>query len=248
MGVLFNWEISYEKGACVLHMLRYTLGDALFFAVMQSYSNDTNLLFHSAAIADFKDKVNSVSGQDYNWFFNQWIYAPNHPLYSNQYYIESLGNGHWDLRFLIKQTQSDAPFFQMPVILKIHFQNNSDSLIRVINVFNHQEFNWTFSKQPASLAFYPDNEIVLKQATLAPGIFYTKTWTGATSDNWNVSTNWAPVGVPTNESVKIPAGAVRMPVVKDSGMSCGALLVEGEASLLINPGFTLSANGTVIKQ
>ena len=248
MGTLFNWTITYQKGACVLHMLRYTLGDALFFATMQAYANDTNLRFQSARIADFKDKVNSVTGQDYNWFFNQWIFAPNHPLYDNHYYFEDLGSGNWDVHFMTRQTQSNAPFFQMPVILKVHFQDNTDTLIRVMNTHNDQEYLWTFSRHPVTLTFDPENEIVLKVASLTQGVFYTKTWTGAVSNEWNDSGNWVPAGVPTNESVKIPANAFRMPVVRDTGMSCGSMLIEDGATLLVTDGVDLSVTGTIIKQ
>ncbi|MCX6305441.1 MAG: M1 family metallopeptidase [Bacteroidetes bacterium] len=247
-GTLFNYAITYAKGACVLHMLRYTLGDSLFFATMQAYSNDTNLRFHSASIADFNDKVNTVTGADYDWFFTQWIYAPNHPVYANQYYFEHLGGGSWDVHFLVKQTQVNAPFFKMPVILKIHFQDNTDSLIRVMNTGNYQEYLWTFTKQPASFTFDPGNEIVLKQATLTQGVFYTKTWTGTLSDDWNIGGNWTPAGVPVNESVKIPASAVRMPVVRNTGMSCGSMLIENGAALTVASGVNLSVMGTVIRQ
>ncbi len=248
LNTLFNYSITYAKGACVLHMLRYTLGDALFFASLQAYANDANLRFHSATIADFNNKVNSVTGQNYDWYFTQWIFAPNHPVYANQYYFENLGSGNWDVRFLVKQTQTNAPFFQMPIILKIHFPDNTDSLIRVMNTSNYQEYSWTFSKQPTSFSFDPGNEIVLKQATLTQGIFYTKTWTGAISDDWNVAGNWNPAGVPVNESVKVPATATRMPVVRNSGMSCGSLLIEANASLIVSSSYNLTTYGTVIRQ
>ncbi len=248
LNVLFNYAVTYAKGACVLHMLRYTLGDALFFAAMQSYANDTNLRFHSAKITDFKDKVNAVTGTDYSWFFTQWIYTPNHPVYANQYCFEQLGSGSWDVRFAIRQTQANAPFFRMPVIVKVHFQDNTDSLINVMNTGNYQEFAWTFTKQPTSLAFDPGNEIVLKQATITQGVFYTKTWTGSVSDNWNVSGNWTPAGVPVNESVKIPASALRMPVVRNQGMSCGTMLIEAGALLSVSDGFNLSVNGSLVRQ
>ncbi len=248
LNTLFNYSITYAKGACVLHMLRYTLGDALFFASLQAYANDANLRFHSATIADFNNKVNSVTGQNYDWYFTQWIFAPNHPVYANQYYFENLGSGNWDVRFLVKQTQTNAPFFQMPIILKIHFQDNTDSLIRVMNTSNYQEYSWVFSKQPTSFSFDPGNEIVLKQATLTQGIFYTKTWTGAISDDWNVAGNWNPAGVPVNESVKVPATAIRMPMVRNSGMSCGSLLIEANATLTVSSSVNLTTYGTVIRQ
>ena len=247
-GTLFNYSITYAKGACVLHLLRYTLGDPLFFATLQAYAADTNLRFHSASISDFRDKVNAVTGEDYTWFFNQWIYTPNHPVYANQYVIESLGNGGWDVRFLAKQTQTNAPFFRMPVIVKIHFTDNTDSLIRVNNTYNSQEFAWTFAKQPQSLLFDPGNEIVLKQATLTQGTFYARTWNGSVSDDWGTAANWTPATLPISESVKIPAAATRMPVVRGSGKSCGNLLIEDGATLTVPAGVNLSVLGTVIRQ
>jgi aminopeptidase N len=247
-NIMFNYAITYAKGSCVLHMLRYTLGDSLFWASLSSYCADTSFRFHSATIGDFKDKVNLITGEEYSWFFNQWIYAANHPVYANQYCFESLGNGNWDARFLMKQTQTNAPFFKMPFIVKIHFLNNTDTLIRIVNSKNYEEFQWTFGKQPTSLTFDPGNEVLLKQATLVQGQFYTKTWTGSVSDNWNTSENWVPAGIPTNESVKIPASAVRMPVVRATGNSCGAMLIENGASLTLLQDVTLTVLGIVRKQ
>jgi aminopeptidase N len=247
-NTLFNYAITYAKGACVLHMLRYTLGDALFFSTLQSYANDANLRFYSATIADFNDKVNTVTGADYDWFFTQWIFAPNHPVYANQYCFDSLGAGNWDVRFLVKQTQTNAPFFQMPIMVNIHFEDNTDSLVKVMNNSNYQEFAWTFSKKPSLVTFDPGNEIIIKAATLTKGVFYTKTWTGAISDNWNESGNWTPAGVPVDESVKIPAATTRMPVVRDQEMSCGALLIEDGATLSVSDGVNLSVLGTLTRQ
>jgi hypothetical protein len=117
-----------------------------------------------------------------------------------------------------------------------------------MNDANYQEFMWTFSKQPVLLQFDPDNEIVLKQASLTQGLFYTKTWTGAVNDDWNLAGNWNPSGVPTNESVRIPASVTLMPVIRNIGMSCGRLLIESGAKLTISSGMTLTTLGTVIIQ
>ena len=89
---------------------------------------------------------------------------------------------------------------------------------------------------------------MLKQATLSQGVFYTKTWTGALSDDWNTGGNWTPAGVPVNESVKIPVSAVRMPVVRNVGMSCGPMLIESGATFSVAAGVNLSVLGTMTRQ
>jgi aminopeptidase N len=165
-GVLFNYEITYMKGAVIHHLLRYTLGDDLYFAVMKAYANNPEFKYQSAAIADFISIVNSVTGEDYNWFFNQWIYSPNHPAYQNKVFIEDLGNNSWDVGFLAYQNLSNKVFFKMPVELKVFFAEGGDTLIRVMNEVNNQLFRFNFDRQPSFVVFDPDNNIVIKTASL----------------------------------------------------------------------------------
>lgn len=159
---LFDYAITYTKGACVSHMLRYVLGDSLFFLTLQSYLSDPDLKFQSATISDFIEQVNSVTGKDYDWFFDQWIYQPNHPVYENTYNFEDLGSGRWKVNLFMKQVQSNAPFFRMPVEVKFGFADDTDTTIRAMNDVNFQQFTWIFDKQPVYLVFDPSNQIVLK--------------------------------------------------------------------------------------
>ncbi len=166
---LFNWAITYAKGACVVHQLRYVLGDVLFFNVLRDYCNDTNLRYRSAVIPDFIQKVNQITGGDYQWFFDEWIYQPNHPVYQNTYNFSDLGNGQWKVNFTINQTQENPSFFKMPVELRISFDDLSDTNLLVMNDYNHQPFSWVFNKKPVLLEFDPDNEIVLRKGTTVVG-------------------------------------------------------------------------------
>jgi len=167
---LFSWAITYAKGACVLHQLRYILGDSLFFSVLRAYCADTNLKYNSAGIPDFIQKVNQVSGADYQWFFDEWIYQPNHPVYQNTYNFTDLGNGQWKANLFITQIQANPSFFKMPVELKIQFQDLSDTIFRVMNDVNYQPFSWIFDKKPIRLLFDPNKNIVLKGGSTVVGI------------------------------------------------------------------------------
>lgn len=239
VNTLFNTAITYDKGACVLHMLRHILGDSLFFATLQAYCADTNLKFKSATTADFNAKVDTVTGNDYNWFFNEWIYYPNHPQYQNTYFLVNSGNGKWSVDFVTTQIQTNAPFFKMPVEIEVHFPDNSDTIIQVMNDVNWQEYSWLFHKQPDMVIFDPNNEIVLKLSSTVRG----KVWTGSISDNWNVAGNWSPAGVPSTEDVTIPAAVPNMPVVYVAGMTCGSLIIEKGATLNVNIKQNLTING-----
>jgi aminopeptidase N len=169
-NTLFNFAITYCKGSCVLHLLRYTLGDSLFFAGIKAYATDTaNFKLKNATIPEFFGKMSTVTGQDLTWFYNAWIYQPNHPVYQNNYYFTNLGGGMYKVNFLAKQTQTNAGFFPIPIMIKMSFASGPDTTVKVMNNVNNQMFSFTFNRQPTSVVFDPNNEIVIKSASLIMG-------------------------------------------------------------------------------
>jgi aminopeptidase N len=167
---LFNYSVSYNKGSCVLHMLRYVVGDSLFFKALKEYATDTNFTFGNASIKDFRNKVEAVTGLDLHWFFDEWIYKPNHPVYKNTFYITDLGSGNWRVDFTAKQIQTNPPFFKMPIELTYKFTDGSDTTIKVMNDTNGQVFTFYFTKEPTSVIFDKADNIVLKKGTTLLGI------------------------------------------------------------------------------
>jgi aminopeptidase N len=170
-GTLFNGPITYYKGSCVLHMLRYTIGDSLFFAAFKSYAKDTaNFRLKNALTDDFTAKFSSVAGQDLTWFIDEWVKQPNHPAYQNTYGFTNLGGGNWRVDFKAYQSQTNTVFHKMPITIKFSFTTGSDSTIRVMNDANNQTFTFNFNRQPTTVVFDPNNDIVLKTATLSIGV------------------------------------------------------------------------------
>ncbi len=166
---LFNYAITYMKGSCILYMYRNVVGDSLFFKSLYEYANDTvNFKYRSATIPDFIAKMNESTGLDINYFFEQWLYQPNHPSYYNTYHIIPLPDNKWEVKFNITQTQTTG-FFKMPVEIVVKFNDFSDSTLTVINDINDQNYSFIFDKQPKSVQFDPRDLIVLKNATLVVG-------------------------------------------------------------------------------
>lgn len=169
VNTLFNYAITYMKGSCVLHMLRYTLGDDVFFPALKVYA--TGFKYKSATIEEFKNIMETESGQDLDWFFNEWIYKPDHPVYRNNYSINPEINGKWTVLFTAKQEEINfLPYFQMPVMLNISFKDGTDSIVKVFNSFNGQAFAFEFHKEPLLVTFDPNNDILLKAGTTLLGI------------------------------------------------------------------------------
>ncbi|MEP7113257.1 MAG: M1 family metallopeptidase [Ilumatobacteraceae bacterium] len=76
VGRMFKFN-SYEGGAVVLHALRKTIGDDLFFALLRRWVVDNN--GSSRTTEDFVALANEVAGQDLTEFFSTWLYADKLP-------------------------------------------------------------------------------------------------------------------------------------------------------------------------
>jgi hypothetical protein len=80
---IFSSALSYDKGAWVLHMLRRVVGDELFFPIFPAYG--AAFAYDNATTEDFQAICESVTGMDLDYFFQQWIYGYNYPIYGYAY-------------------------------------------------------------------------------------------------------------------------------------------------------------------
>ena len=59
---IFSGRLSYNKGAMVIHMLRWKMGDTAFFQAIQNYLADSNLAYKYAVTTDLKSHLEAVYG------------------------------------------------------------------------------------------------------------------------------------------------------------------------------------------
>ena len=75
--IIYNEEHTYLKGACILHMLRDVLGDDQFFRAMSYYLHKHE--FKNVVSDDLKIAIQEATGQNLDWFFEDWITGAGHP-------------------------------------------------------------------------------------------------------------------------------------------------------------------------
>ncbi len=108
---------AYEKGACVLDMLRWVLGEDAFFRSLAHYLNKFE--FGVAETNDFKVAIEEATGQNLHWFFDQWLYGAGYPELEVSY--------EWQraqklLCVSVKQVQAltdETPLFRFPVEIEV---------------------------------------------------------------------------------------------------------------------------------
>jgi aminopeptidase N len=107
----------YPRGASVLHMLRYVLGDSLFFRSLHHYL--TKHQYTVVETHDLKIAVEEATGQNLYWFFDQWVYRAGHPVFDVSYTWDDTSR---TVLLHIAQTQtldSLTGIFRTPVDIEI---------------------------------------------------------------------------------------------------------------------------------
>lgn len=162
VGRIFNGRLSYNKGAMVLNMLRWVIGDEAFFGGLRSYLNDVSLAYSFATTPELKSHLEAASGKDLTDFFDTWIYKEGYPTYL----FEWSQNFEGKVKLKVNQSQSHTSvnYFKLP--LPIRFQNAAtDTLMVFNNTINGEEYIFDLHFYPDTLVFDPDLWIIAANNT-----------------------------------------------------------------------------------
>jgi len=106
--------VSYQKGGRILNMLRNYVGDSAFFKSLNLYLK--NRKFNSAEAQDLRLAFEDITGQDLNWFWNQWYYGSGHPKLDINYSYDAARK---TAKVAIKQTQQ-GKIFRVPITIDVY--------------------------------------------------------------------------------------------------------------------------------
>ena len=159
---LYNGPIIYAKASAVLHMLRYVLGDSVFFNALKSYTNNSDLQYGNISTEEFIVKFMNYTGKDLGWFFNQWLAGTYYPVYKNYYSITQT-DSEFIVDLVFTQENKENIYYQMPFKIKILFEDGTSVEEIVFNEMNNQNFQFIYNKKPIKIYFDPENNILLKE-------------------------------------------------------------------------------------
>ncbi len=164
---IFSSRLSYNKGAMVLEMLRFKMGDTAFFQALKNYLADPALAYGYAVTTNLQSHLEAVYGQSLTEFFNDWIYKQGYPTYT----ISAQNWGAGQARFVVNQTQSDASvsYFEMPVPLRIHGTGGQVADLVLDNTVNGETFIMPVPFAITSVEFDPDKHLISKNSSITLG-------------------------------------------------------------------------------
>jgi len=107
--------VSYNKGGRILNMLRNYVGDDAFFKSLNNYLTINK--FKAGEAGQLRLAFEDVTGEDMNWFWNQWYYGAGHPKLKIDYkYDDAAGKA----LVIIEQTQKTDKIFRLPVAIDVY--------------------------------------------------------------------------------------------------------------------------------
>jgi aminopeptidase N len=161
----------YPKGAMVLNMLKYVVGEKQFNSTIQYY-----LKKHAYGTVDTEDFLIAFYenlGLPLDWFWEEWVLKGGEPHYKVDF--EELSDNY---RFTVQQIheQNDlVGFFKMPIYFEVHFKDGSHISDQVMIEKNYHQVNLPIQqeKEVAFVLFDPKNQI-LKDVTFSKSVEFLK--------------------------------------------------------------------------
>jgi len=149
---------SYNKGGRILHMLRNHLGDDAFFKGIQLYL--TTNKFKPAEFHQLRLAFEEVSGQDLNWFFNQWFLGAGHPVLDVNYETDTINH---KISVIVGQKQDLelSPIFRLPVDIAVYDSEGKHVYKMLIDSLN-QKHTCGYSGELKSIVFDDQKMLLAK--------------------------------------------------------------------------------------
>ena len=155
---LFSQEFQSlvtDKGAMILHMLRWVMGEDKFLKTMRSFA--THFAGKSASTDEFRTIAEQNYGDQLTWFFSQWLDSTGAPEFKVKYTVYRLGSNKG---FRVTgEIAQDLDLFRMPVDLKIDTDGKTEDK-RIEVVGTNSPFTVETFGRPRRIAVDPDHHVL----------------------------------------------------------------------------------------
>jgi aminopeptidase N len=148
-------SLTTDKGAMILHMLRWVIGDQKFDQTMRMFASQ--YAGKPATMDDFRALAEQNYGDKLTWFFSQWLDSTGAPEFKTKYTIYRLGNNK-GFR-VVGEISQDLDLFRMPVDLKIDTDGKTENK-RIEVVGTNSPFTVETFGRPRRIAIDPDDQVL----------------------------------------------------------------------------------------
>src|SRR5579862_3874861 len=140
----------YDKGGVILHMLRTYLGEELFWKSINHYA--TKFSYQNVETNDFKVAIEEATGENLDWFFNQWVYKPGYPEFTvAERYDADTKLVHLTVQ-QVQKRDSLTGLFICPLDVQV-WVHDKPEIHRITCSKDSEEFTFSADEKPALVIF-----------------------------------------------------------------------------------------------
>ena len=150
----------------MLSMLNWIMGGSDFRRAISYFLHQH--AFQSVDTHDFENAIMASTGQNLNWFFDQWVYAAGHPVFEVKYQWNESSQKVVLQVDQTQQTSDRVPVFQMPMVIGITTPSGMRSY-RVWIRKQEEHFDFPCPQKPLLVRFDEGNHL-LKEMTFPKGV------------------------------------------------------------------------------
>jgi tetratricopeptide (TPR) repeat protein len=151
--------LATDKGAMILHMLRWVVGEPAFGKLMRHFA--TQYAGKSANVDDLQKLAEQESGQKLTWFFTQWLDSTGAPAFKDKYTVYRTAKGFR----VVGEISQDLDLFRMPVDLKIDTDGKTE-VKRVDVVGTNSPYAVETFGKPRRITIDPDQHVLSNSPAL----------------------------------------------------------------------------------
>lgn len=117
IGYLYNYPLTYQKGALVWHMLRRVLGDSSYYGTMQKLIEDNAFgAVETKDVAQIFADENPDADIPMETFFDQWVYGASYPdIEVTIIALVVAQSGGNEAEFIVEVEQKGDSLFELPL-------------------------------------------------------------------------------------------------------------------------------------
>lgn len=161
---IFDYRLSYLKGAWVLRMLQWKLGDTVFFRGLRSYLGDPALTYQFARTESLQYHLEKASGQNLSKYFKDWVYGEGYPSYQLKWL--PLGASRVQVELNQVTSHPSVSFFALPVPILFR-KAGKDSLVVFDHIANGQRLSFDIGFLPDTVIIDPKRKLLSTNNTIA---------------------------------------------------------------------------------
>jgi aminopeptidase N len=150
--------ILYQKGAAVLGMLRYFIGDEKFFDAIRKYGD--RHAYSTATSFDLWHDFEEFTGNDLGWFFKKWVFGIGYPQLGVKW---SRDGGNITVFLEQKQDPVTIGYFRLPLTIEVRTKTgNKARTVVQLDSIQSTRTSFTVPFTPDTIVIDPDGLVMKK--------------------------------------------------------------------------------------